>query len=338
MSDSSETKLQTDRDWDATPDAGERINEEHLARFRDLPIGRAARPLHHDRGRAPRLPDRRCRRRAGSSGRPPELVLRRDDRALRGTRERARGDPGGGAMTGSGNGHVPPGTNGADASEEAALDALDAEPLDPAEAAEGAAAAGDAVDESLDERVAAVIDDLGGVERSRDGDALRFAVGGRVFATVEGERLETALDAGRREGGAAHVGHGGLAGGVGGWIAFAPRRPSDRYALEPRRGLGPARPPARLGRLTRSPVLHPPPQPPPPRILRAGGRPSRPIGLEVRIRPEGARFADCQSGWPPRVLGPTCHDPGRRPGSLIDAMKPKRGRRRVRRAWAPRGR
>jgi len=34
----SATKDQADRDWDATPDAGDRINAEHLARFRDLPL------------------------------------------------------------------------------------------------------------------------------------------------------------------------------------------------------------------------------------------------------------------------------------------------------------
>ena len=38
VGETSATKQQADRDWDAAPDAGERINEEHLARFRDLPI------------------------------------------------------------------------------------------------------------------------------------------------------------------------------------------------------------------------------------------------------------------------------------------------------------
>ena len=120
--------------------------------------------------------------------------------------------------TGSGNGHVPPGSNGADASDEAALDALDAEPLDPAEAAAGAAAAGDEVDETLDERVAAVIDDLGGVERTR------------VFATLDGERLETALDAAVAKAALRTPDTAASPAGAG-WIAFAPT-PVDRYALD----------------------------------------------------------------------------------------------------------
>ena len=132
--------------------------------------------------------------------------------------------------SGSGNGHVPPGANGADASDEAALDALDAEPLDAAEAAEGAAVAGDEVDESLDERVAAVIDDLGGVERVRDGDALRFAVGGRVFATLDGERLETALDATVAKAALRTPDTAASPAGAG-WIAFTPAT-VDRYALD----------------------------------------------------------------------------------------------------------
>jgi mycothiol maleylpyruvate isomerase-like protein len=38
VGETSATKQQADRDWDAAPDAGERINEEHLAQFRDLPL------------------------------------------------------------------------------------------------------------------------------------------------------------------------------------------------------------------------------------------------------------------------------------------------------------
>ena len=34
----SATKEQVDRDWDASPDAGDRINAEHLARFAALPM------------------------------------------------------------------------------------------------------------------------------------------------------------------------------------------------------------------------------------------------------------------------------------------------------------
>ena len=134
-------------------------------------------------------------------------------------------------MTSSGgNGHVPPGTDGADASVEAALDALDAEPLDPSEAAAGAAAAGDEVDETLDERVEAVIDDLGGVERTRDGDARRFAVGGRAFATLSGDRLEAALDAAVAKAALRTPDTAASPAGAG-WIVFSPAS-VDRYALD----------------------------------------------------------------------------------------------------------
>lgn len=130
----------------------------------------------------------------------------------------------------SGNGHVPRDANGADASAEAALDALDAEPLDAAEAAAGAAAAGDEVDESLDERVEAVIDDLGGVERRRDGEALAYSVNGRVFAMIDGERLEAALDAPVSKA-ALRTPDTAVSPAGAGWIAFTPRV-VDRYALD----------------------------------------------------------------------------------------------------------
>lgn len=132
--------------------------------------------------------------------------------------------------SGSGNGHVPPGTDGADTTDEAALDALDAEPLDPAEAAAGAATAGDEVDESLDERVEAVVDGLGGVERRREGDAVAYAVDGRVFATFEGDRLEAALDAAISKAALRTPDTVASAAGAG-WIAFTPRV-VDRYALD----------------------------------------------------------------------------------------------------------
>ena len=132
--------------------------------------------------------------------------------------------------SGTGNGHVPPGTDGADDSVEAALDALDAEPLDPAEAEAGAAAAGDEVDETLDERVEAVIDDLGGVERRREGDAVRYVAGGRVFAALDGDRLEAALDAAVAKAALRTPDTSASSTGAG-WIAFTPRV-VDRYALD----------------------------------------------------------------------------------------------------------
>lgn len=127
------------------------------------------------------------------------------------------------------NGHVPDEVAAADPVE-AALDALDAEPLDPDEAAEGAAAASDEVDESLDERVASVIDEVGGVDRLRDHGMLAFAVGDVVFAVLADDRLEAALDdtvlkAALRTPDTAPSPRGA------GWIAFAPAG-VDRYALD----------------------------------------------------------------------------------------------------------
>jgi hypothetical protein len=132
--------------------------------------------------------------------------------------------------SGKGNGHVPLDGDERDASAEAALDALDAEPLDPAEAAAGAAAASDVVDESLHERVEAVIDELGGVERRRDGEAVAYAVSGRVFATIEGERLEAALDAAVSKAALRTPDTTASPAGAA-WIAFTPRV-VDRYALD----------------------------------------------------------------------------------------------------------
>ncbi|HEU0245136.1 MAG TPA: hypothetical protein VFQ75_14635 [Candidatus Limnocylindrales bacterium] len=127
------------------------------------------------------------------------------------------------------NGHVPD-ADAADPVDEAVLDALDAEPLDADEAAAGAAAASDEVDESLDERVGAVIDDLGGVDRLRDHGTLAFAAGDIVFAVLTDDRLEAALDdtvlkAALRTPDTAASPRGA------GWIAFAPSA-VDRYALD----------------------------------------------------------------------------------------------------------
>ena len=125
-----------------TPGAGDRMNDEHLARFRALPMAEV-RACSTDRGRAARLPDGRARVRWIKHADHQnwffaETIEHYEDHAESSRRSWRRRDE-----SGSGNGHVPPGVNGADASDEAALDALDAEPLDAAEAAAGAAAAGD---------------------------------------------------------------------------------------------------------------------------------------------------------------------------------------------------
>ncbi|HEX5828536.1 MAG TPA: hypothetical protein VFY23_13510 [Candidatus Limnocylindrales bacterium] len=146
----------------------------------------------------------------------------------------------GGERTG-GNGHVPDPDgvgdrrvtgmgNAAPAEADAALDALDAEPLDPDEAASGAALAADELGESMDERVEAVIDELGGVERRYEGRTLVFAAGGRAFAARDGDTLEAALDtsvlkAALRTPDAAPSPRGAN------WVAFSPAT-VDRYALD----------------------------------------------------------------------------------------------------------
>lgn len=131
------------------------------------------------------------------------------------------------------NGHVHEAAGGADLAPddaEAALDALDAEPLDPEEAEAGAAEAGAEVDESLDERVEAVIEDLGGVTRRRDGALVVYEVGGRPFAVLGEERLEAVLDltvlkAALRTPDTAASTRGA------GWVTFTPAT-VDRYALD----------------------------------------------------------------------------------------------------------
>jgi hypothetical protein len=139
-----------------------------------------------------------------------------------------------------GNGHVRRGPDGAlddgaalpgepDETGEAALEALDAQPLDAEEAAAGAAAASDAVDESLDERVESVIDALGGVERTREGTSVAYALAGQVFARLGDDRLEAALDATVLTAALRTPDTSG--GSAPGWITFAPRV-VDRYARD----------------------------------------------------------------------------------------------------------
>lgn len=131
-------------------------------------------------------------------------------------------------MSGS-NGHVPGGDPAAEAIE-AALDALDEEPLDADEAAAGAAVADEALDESLDERIEAVVADLGGVDRRRASDGVAYSVGGRVFAVLGEERLETALDPAVAKAALRTADTSASTRGAG-WIVFAPGS-IDRFALD----------------------------------------------------------------------------------------------------------
>jgi len=115
----------------------------------------------------------------------------------------------------------------------AALDAEDADgdaPLDEAEATAGSAAAGEALDETLDERVELVVEELAGVTRRRDGEVVLLAVRERVFAVLGPDMLEVALDppiaaAALRTPDTRKSPRGT------GWIAFLPGH-ADRFALD----------------------------------------------------------------------------------------------------------
>jgi hypothetical protein len=103
-------------------------------------------------------------------------------------------------------------------------------PLDSAEASEGAAVAEAEADETLDERVEAVIEELDGVTRERDGESIAYAAGGRVFAVLMQDLLEVALDPAIAT--AALRTPDTLASLRGtGWIAFTPDG-IDRFALD----------------------------------------------------------------------------------------------------------
>jgi hypothetical protein len=103
-------------------------------------------------------------------------------------------------------------------------------PLDAAEAVEGAAVAVVVADETLDERVEAVVEELDGVTRQRDGESVLYATGGRVFAVLMPDLLEVALDPAIAA--AALRTPDTLASSRGrGWVAFTPDG-IDRFALD----------------------------------------------------------------------------------------------------------
>ena len=106
----------------------------------------------------------------------------------------------------------------------------DDEPLGEGEAAAGAAAAEAELDETLDERVEAVLEDLDGVTRRRDGAAVLLSAGNRVFAVLGADLLEVALEppiaaAALRTPDTRPSPRGA------GWIAFTPRA-ADQFALD----------------------------------------------------------------------------------------------------------
>lgn len=103
-------------------------------------------------------------------------------------------------------------------------------PLDEIEAAAGAAAAAAAADESLDERVGAVIEELEGVARTRDGGREMLAVGGRVFAILGDETLDVALEGSVARAALATPDTRPSLRGAG-WVTFSPAV-TDRFALD----------------------------------------------------------------------------------------------------------
>jgi hypothetical protein len=129
-------------------------------------------------------------------------------------------------VTGSqpGNGHFDP-----EAVDEA--DGLDDDtPLDPSEASAAALEAAAEADESLDERVEAVAQDLEGVERARDGESVTYLAGGRPFAVLLPDVLEVSLDAAVARA-ALRTANTLASPRGGGWIAFTPEN-TDRFALD----------------------------------------------------------------------------------------------------------
>jgi len=104
------------------------------------------------------------------------------------------------------------------------------EPLTEAEEAAGAIEALESTDESLDERVEAVIADLDGVDRTRDGESITYLVGGVPFAVLMQDVLEVALDPAVARA-ALKTGDTLTSSRGGGWIAFTPEA-IDRFALD----------------------------------------------------------------------------------------------------------
>jgi hypothetical protein len=103
-------------------------------------------------------------------------------------------------------------------------------PLTADEAVDAVAAAEADTDETLDERVETVIEELDGVERRREDESVSYLVDGRLFAVLMADVLETALDpvvatAALKTADTMPSTRGK------GWIAFTPEE-ADRFALD----------------------------------------------------------------------------------------------------------
>jgi FAD/FMN-containing dehydrogenase len=103
-------------------------------------------------------------------------------------------------------------------------------PLDTAEQAAADAEALAEADESLDERIEAVVEDLDGVERRREGEMVTYLAGGRPFAVLLPDVLEVALE-GTVGKAALKTGDTQASSRGAGWIAFTPEA-IDRFALD----------------------------------------------------------------------------------------------------------
>ena len=126
-------------------------------------------------------------------------------------------------MSGAGNGRFDP-AGGHDASDD------EDPPLTEAEEAAGAIEALAETDETLDERVEAVIEDLDGVERTRDGESVTYLAGGAPFAVLMPDVLEVYLDPAVAKA-ALKTGNTLSSSRGAGWIAFTPET-IDRFALD----------------------------------------------------------------------------------------------------------
>jgi hypothetical protein len=104
------------------------------------------------------------------------------------------------------------------------------EPLEEADEAAGTAVASEEADESLDERVEAVLEELDGVGRRRDGQVDVFDVGGRVFAVLGPDLLEVVLEGSIARAALTTPDTRPSPRGAG-WVAFTPKA-IDRFALD----------------------------------------------------------------------------------------------------------
>jgi hypothetical protein len=109
-------------------------------------------------------------------------------------------------------------------------EADDDAPLTPDEASMAAAVAGAGTDETLDERVEAVVAELADVERRREDESVGYSVAGRLFAVLMEDVLEAALDPAVAQAAVKTPDTMSSARGAG-WIAFTPEE-VDRFALD----------------------------------------------------------------------------------------------------------